>query len=93
MKRQHDTWDKIRKMPRTFNLWDSMTNGERAQAEKYLSMALRYLQMKAHESTLRSYHILQEAKTMLEAGTPGDIVLGIIKMLEKDFPNGEKDKP
>ena len=87
MKRQHDTWDKIRKMPRTFEPWDNMSNNEQVQAEKYLAMALRYLRMKVHESTLRSYSILQEAKTMLEAGTPGDIVLGIIKMLETDLPD------
>lgn len=37
-----------------------------------------------HESVYRAYAILQEAKRLLEKGTPGDVVLEIIQHLEGD---------
>lgn len=37
-----------------------------------------------HESIYRAYAILEEAKRLLEKGTPGDVVLEIIQHLECD---------
>ena len=36
-----------------------------------------------HESLLRSWHIVEQTKSLLEHGTPADVVLHIIKHLEK----------
>jgi hypothetical protein len=36
-----------------------------------------------HESLLRSYHIVQKVKDMLELGTPPEVVLEIINDMEK----------
>lgn len=86
MKRQNNSWDEIRKMPRTFNLWDNMSDSERAHSQKYLAEAQGFLHQKVHESVLRSHSILEQAKKLLEAGTPGDVVLDVIKMLETELP-------
>lgn len=45
------------------------------------------------ESIFRSYQILHEVKRLLELGTPGSVVLELIKLMEyqeKDKPTGEK---
>ena len=85
--RRDDEWDEIRKMPRTFKVWDKMTNSQQAQAEKYLSEALNWMKHRVHESVFRSYSILEQTKKLLEAGVPGDVVLSVIYMLEKDLPD------
>lgn len=36
-----------------------------------------------HESLLRAWHIVEQAKSLLERGTPADVVLHIINHLEK----------
>lgn len=36
-----------------------------------------------HESLMRSYHIVQKVKSMLELGTPPEVVLDIINDMEK----------
>lgn len=35
-----------------------------------------------HESLFRSYHILAQAKNLLERGTPADVVLHVIQHLQ-----------
>ena len=92
LQRRDDEWDLIRKVPRTFKVWDHLSNTEQEQASATPSFGTTLLHKKVHESVLRSYQILAEAKKLLEAEVPGDVVLSVIYMLEKDLPNGKENK-
>lgn len=49
----------------------------------YTVMQMPTVQANFHESTMRSYHILAYMKSLLQRGTPPDVVLEIIESLER----------
>jgi hypothetical protein len=68
-----------------------MTNSQQARAEKDHAYALGWLKQGIHQSVLRSYSVIEQTKNLLAAGVPGDVVLSVLYMLEKDLPEKDKD--
>ena len=74
-------WDEIRNLDTTLRPVESLS-GFPWDTEPRLISEIQGMAL--HESLTRAWHILAEVKVLLEKGTPADVILEIVALLEID---------